>query len=147
MRGAGMSWEDEFDLIRSYIRRRMKELEKELENAFSSMHVIHPSISIRPSSFDEPLHEAYETEDECVVVVDVPLLDETNVTVVAQDGLIKIEGRTRRAIKAEEIGYSVIRKEISRYYKEIAISRQCDVSNMSYSIRNGRLVIRMPKLK
>lgn len=140
-----MSWEDEFDLIRSYVKRRIKELERELDNALYSMHLTPFGDLSYKHLLDEPLHDIYLSDNECVVIVDVPLLDQTTITVEAEKGKLKVEGRTKRAIKADEIGYKMMRREISRYYKELRIPEECDVSRMSYSYKNGRIIIKMPK--
>jgi len=140
-----MSWEDEFDYIRSYVKRRMKELERELDQALSSFQgpLLHPYY--HEASLDEPLHEMYSTEKECIIIIDVPLLDQSSITVEAESGKLRIEGRTRRTIRTEELGYKVVRREINRYYKELSIPEECDVSRMEYSYRNGRIFIRMPR--
>jgi HSP20 family molecular chaperone IbpA len=147
MRGGQMSWDDEFDLIRSYVKRRMRELERELESAFNFMYTFPLGAPPYGPSLDEPLHEIYLTDKECVVIIDVPLLDQTSITVEAEEGKLRIEGRTRRTIKANEIGYRLMEREISRYYKELSIPVECNVSEMSYSFRNGRIIIRMPKIE
>ncbi|MEM0020804.1 MAG: Hsp20/alpha crystallin family protein [Fervidicoccaceae archaeon] len=140
-----MSWDDEFEILRSYVRRRMKELEKELESAFSLTSAPLFGEFFPQIKFDEPLHQVYLLENECVVIIDAPLLDNSSISVEAEKGRMRIEGKMRKTVRTEELGYSTIRKEISSYYKEISIPTECDVSRMSYSFKKGRIIVRMPR--
>lgn len=141
-----MSWFDEFERIRNYIKRRIRELEEEIDSNFNILSP-QPAGSEEFLSFDleQPLHSIYEDVDKYIVVVDVPYIDESSVVINARDNYLEIVARLRRTLTTNELGYKFYSTKITKYSKKILLPNDSDVSKLSYTLKAGRLLIYIPK--
>jgi HSP20 family molecular chaperone IbpA len=135
-------WKDEFDELREYIMRKIREMEEEVDRALTQpLEEEYTRPSIR-----EPLHTIYEREDEYIVIVDIPWADESKIIVNAENNVLEIKARLKKKLRATDIGYRFVSEETGEYYKKIILPEDANVSQLKYSVRRNRLFIEIPKI-
>jgi HSP20 family molecular chaperone IbpA len=136
-------WKDEFDELREYIMKRIREIEEEADRAFTQpIEEEYATPSIR-----EPLHTIYEKENEYIVVVDIPWADESKIIVNAENNVLEIKARLKKKLRATDIGYRFFSEETGEYYKRIILPEDANVSQLKYRVWKNRLVIEIPKIR
>ncbi|MGB9831186.1 Hsp20/alpha crystallin family protein [Fervidicoccus sp.] len=138
-----MYWYDDFERIREYIRKRIKEMEREFEDAFLSTSL--PIEEFTAEDISSPLYTIYESEDSYYVVIDAPYMDTSSLTIEAHDNILNIEVKLKEKINLGNIGYRLHSCEIFNYRKTISLPPDADVSRLTYSIKSGRIIINIPK--
>ena len=99
---------------------------------------------------ERPVHaprtDIYETEDEVVLVADMPGVDEKSIDITLERNVLTILGRTQDV--APE-GYRLAYAEFERgdFQRAFALSNQADPNGIQASIQDGVLRVSVPKAK
>jgi HSP20 family molecular chaperone IbpA len=93
-----------------------------------------------------PRTEIFETNDEVVLVAEMPGVDETTVDVTLEDRVLTISGKTRDV--APE-GYRRVYAEFERgdFRRSFELSDEVDAERIEASVKDGILRVRVPKAK
>ena len=93
-----------------------------------------------------PRTEMFETQDEVVLVAEMPGVDETAVDVTLEDHVLTISGKTRDAVPE---GYRRIYAEFERgdFRRSFELSDEADAERIDASVKDGILRVRVPKAK
>ena len=99
---------------------------------------------------ERPVHaprtDIYETEDEVVLVADMPGVDQKSIDITLERNVLTILGRTQDV--APE-GYRLAYAEFERgdFQRSFALSNQADANGIQASIKDGVLRVSVPKAK
>lgn len=91
--------------------------------------------------------DIYETDKEVMVEINVPGFNKEDIRISFQEGYLKIEGKAEE--KKEEREKNYWRKEIRRgsFVRVIPLPREVDVKKAKANLKNGVLVVSLPKIE
>jgi HSP20 family protein len=118
------------------LHREMNRLFDDVFRGFESSHLwgnrgAWPSIDLE------------ETEKEYRVTAELPGLEERDVEVLLQDGVLSVRGEKR--IEKESGNKTFSERYYGRFERQIALDRDIDESAIHASFRNGVLTVTVPK--
>ena len=91
-----------------------------------------------------PFVDIYETDDEFILVADMPGVSRENVSIKLEEGSLSIFGK----VNYEELSrrkYILNENEIGNYYRKFRISSSVDETKIEARYENGQLIIKLPK--
>lgn len=91
-----------------------------------------------------PRSDIYETEDNVVVVVDMPGVDEDNIDITLEKNILTLKGYTNPEMPD---GYSLVFAEyqVGDYERSFRLSSQIDSDGIEAAYKNGTLRLNLPK--
>ncbi len=92
--------------------------------------------------FSTPPVDIYETDDELVVVADLPGVDKSALDVRVEDGRLTIQGRA-----AHEMPGLPVREEfeLGTFFRQFELAEIVDQTAIKAELRNGVLTLHLPK--
>lgn len=90
-----------------------------------------------------PNVEIGETDKEIRVTAELPGLDEKDVEIVAEDGVLTLRGEKKSEVEDKDRGYS--ERSYGRFERRIGLPRTVEADKANASFRNGVLTITLPK--
>jgi len=113
-----------------------RDIERFFEEVWPSLRVPMPVFST----------DVYETDDKVVIETEMPGVKKEDIKISYQDGYVRIEAK--RAEEKEEKKKNYYRREIRRgaYVRTIPIPEYVDVNKAKASLKDGLLVIEIPKV-
>jgi len=128
-----------FELMEEFRRRIRRLFEESFEPFFET-----PMYDVEKKELS-PLSQITETEDEVIVMVDLPCVEKEDIKLEATEDALKIEAPLRKCIKISPWG--TIRKEMefSLFKKTIRLPVKVDPEKSRAKFRDGILEVRFPK--
>ncbi len=116
----------------------------ELNDFFRDDDWFFPVFSKRAS---EPEMDVYETEKDVVAEVNLPDINPDNVSVLVEEGVLKISGKEEEEKKDE--GKNYWRKEIRKgsFQKAVRLPHEVDENKTEATYEKGVLKVVMPKIE
>jgi HSP20 family protein len=90
-----------------------------------------------------PSMDVEETDKEYRVTAELPGLEERDVEVLLQDGLLTVRGEKKIETEARNRTYS--ERYYGRFERQITLDRDVDDSAVTATFKNGVLTVRVPK--
>jgi HSP20 family protein len=90
-----------------------------------------------------PSLDVEETDKECRVTADLPGLEERDVEVLLQDGLLTVRGEKK--LESENRNRTHSERFYGRFERQISLDRDVDQNAVSATFKNGVLTVTMPK--
>lgn len=90
-----------------------------------------------------PSMDVEETDKEYRVTAELPGLEERDVEVLFQDGLLTVRGEKKMETEARNRTYS--ERYYGRFERQITLDRDVDDSGVTATFKNGVLTVRVPK--
>jgi HSP20 family protein len=90
-----------------------------------------------------PSIDVEETDKEYRVTAELPGLEERDVEVLLQDGLLTVRGEKKIETEARNRTYS--ERYYGRFERQITLDRDVDDSAVTATFKNGVLTVRVPK--
>ncbi len=91
-----------------------------------------------------PLVDIYETNDDFMLIANMPGVKRDGVQVKLEDGTLIIFGKVNYS-EVVNRKYILNENEIGNYYRKFKISNNIDESKIEASYENGQLTVRLPK--
>lgn len=95
----------------------------------------------------EPLVEVSETEDEVVVMIDLPHVSRDNISIKATEDSIEVDAKLTRSIQWERWGTVQRKMTFKSFRKHIGLPAKVSPDDVKASFRGGVLLVRAPKLR
>lgn len=104
-----------------------------------------PSLFGRMSGRNEawPNIEISETEKDIRVAAEVPGLEESDIEVLLEDGVLTLRGEKKS--ETEDTDRQFSERCYGRFERRLAIGREVDEDNVSAAFKNGVLTVTLPK--
>jgi HSP20 family protein len=104
-----------------------------------------PSMFSRtmPGNGSWPNVEISENEKEIRVVAEVPGLDEKDIEVVLDDGVLTLRGEKKSETEDKERQFS--ERYYGRFERRLALGREVEDDNVTATFKNGVLEVKLPK--
>ncbi|MCS7098179.1 MAG: Hsp20/alpha crystallin family protein [Candidatus Methanomethyliaceae archaeon] len=94
----------------------------------------------------EPLTEVYEDEDEIIIRVDMPFVeDKSDIKINVSEQSVSIEARVRRVIHYEKWGTFQREIKFFKYTKRMNLPSRVDPEAAKARFKSGILEIKLPK--
>ncbi len=92
-----------------------------------------------------PLADIYETEEEIVLVADVPGVTTDDMNIQVDKGVLTLEAESRVQTPGEEYARTYVGFEGGTYFRAFALSDEIDRDRISAEVANGVLTVHLPK--
>jgi len=90
-----------------------------------------------------PHVELGETDQEIRVTAELPGLDEKDVEITVEDGVLTLRGEKRSEVEDRDCGYS--ERSYGRFERRIGLPRGVDRDKANATFRNGVLTVTLPR--
>ncbi|MGB9735213.1 MAG: Hsp20/alpha crystallin family protein [bacterium] len=91
--------------------------------------------------------DIYEDNDQLIVEIDVPGIDEKNLECFIYNNNIHVQGIKLESIPSDLIRYNQIERAFGNFTKSIPIPTTCDTKNVKAILKNGVLKIILKKIE
>jgi HSP20 family molecular chaperone IbpA len=91
-----------------------------------------------------PRADVYETEDEIVVVADMPGVDENSVDITLEENVLTIDGYVEPE-PPEGLSLAYAEYRVGDYARAFTLSDQIDRDGIEATVKDGVLRLRLPK--
>jgi HSP20 family protein len=125
--------------------RSPERVQHDMEQMFRSMLGSRPTVDPRHNGIWRPPLEVYETEDALVVTVEVAGLDESQVHLTIDAGLLRIRGERVDARQAEKRSYHEARIHYGAFGADVFVPFPVDADRADASYDHGFLRIVLPR--
>lgn len=118
-----------------------REVNRLFDDVFRGFGV--PSFAGLDRSLGWPQVELAETDKEIRVTAELPGLDEKDVDIHVEEGVLTIRGEKKAEVENKERGYS--ERSYGRFERRIGLPRGIERDHASATFRNGVLTVTLPK--
>ncbi len=92
-----------------------------------------------------PLVDIFETEDNFVLIANMPGVSKENVKLKMEEGALTIFGKLDDYDEVMDRKYVLNESEIGNFYRSFRISNSIDDSKIEAKFENGQLIVTLPK--
>lgn len=92
-----------------------------------------------------PTSDVVETKDEIVIKAELPGLDEKDVNVEIENGVLTIKGERNAEQETDEKGYRRIERAYGSFLRTFTLPTNVEAEKISATFTNGLLEVHMPK--
>jgi HSP20 family protein len=92
-----------------------------------------------------PQIDVKETDKEIVVEADLPGIDEKDVSLALQDGVLTIRGEKKHEYDEEKENYRVMERRYGSFQRSVRLRDTVDEDKVEASFNNGVLKVSLPK--
>jgi HSP20 family molecular chaperone IbpA len=92
-----------------------------------------------------PRADIYETDDELVVVADMPGVDENSVEVTLEKNVLTITGNVD-LVQPENFSLAYAEYEEGDYERSFTLSNEIDLNSIEATVKDGVLRLHLPKI-
>jgi HSP20 family protein len=118
-----------------------REVNRLFDNVFRGFGT--PSFSGFDAGFGWPRVELAETDKEVRVTAELPGLDEKDIDIQVEEGVLTICGEKKAEMQDKERGYS--ERSYGRFERRIGLPHGIDRDQASATVRNGVLTVTLPR--
>lgn len=118
-----------------------REMNRLFDDAFRGFGV--PSLGGFEPSFAWPNVELGETEKEIRITAELPGLEEKDVELALEDGVLALRGEKRSEVDDKDRGYS--ERSYGRFERRIGLPKGIEPDKASATFKNGVLTVTLPK--
>jgi len=121
-----------------------------LNNVFNDLYRINREMNRMLYGRDDKLHSywpevnIYEDENSFMVLANVPGMTKEEISISLKDNSLKISG-TKKTAEKEEINYHLRERKHGDFERNFLLDEKVDVNNISAEMKNGLLLIKIPK--
>lgn len=99
-----------------------------------------------PARIFLPMTDIYETQDALVVVLEMPGVEKSNVSINVEDGALKVEGRLELG-KYQGLVPLYTEYNIGHYSRSFQLSSKIDQSKIAAEMKDGVILLKLPKIE
>jgi len=91
-----------------------------------------------------PVVDIFETEEDFILVANMPGVNKENVKIKIEDGSLLIMGKVNYENLINE-NYILNESQIGNFYRKFQISESIDDARIEAKLENGQLIVHLPK--
>ncbi len=103
-----------------------------------------PSLGVFGRGLSRPNLELSETDKDIRVTAELPGLDEKDVEIIVEDGVLTLRGEKRSEVDDKDRGYS--ERGFGRFERQVGLPKGVDRDNAVATFKNGVLTVTLPRL-
>ena len=104
-----------------------------------------PASGVRAPNAVTPRVDFSETEDEICIAAELPGLDEKDIEVALEEGVLTIQGERKDERESEEKGYKRLETYRGRFHRAIRLASEVDEEAVKAVYKAGVLTVTLPK--
>lgn len=116
---------------------------KDIVSVKESEHTSLDEILVK-ENFVAPLTDIYETDNEFILIANMPGISRENIQIKLEDTSLLIFGKINYS-EALNRNYILNENEIGNYYRKFNISNSIDETRIEAKFENGQLIVTLPK--
>lgn len=116
-------------------------LRNQMDHLFARLN---PNEDIEPASW-APLSDIMETKDEVVITTELPGIDEKDVHVDLENGVLTIAGERQAETKTEDKGYRRVERSYGKFFRSFTLPTNVDPEKINAKFDKGLLEVHVPK--
>lgn len=93
-----------------------------------------------------PRADIYETDNEIVIVADMPGVDDKSLDITVENNVLTINGYVE-PMRPENYNLAYAEYRVGDYARSFTLSNQIDTNNIDATIKNGVLHLRLAKIR
>ena len=93
----------------------------------------------------EPTVDLSETKDAVVVKAELPGVEQKDISVSLQDGMLTIKGEKEAEKEEKDKRYHRVERSYGAFYRSIRLPASVDASKVAASFKDGVLTVTLPK--
>ncbi|MBN2103707.1 Hsp20/alpha crystallin family protein [bacterium] len=133
-------------LTRESERELMSLVEEEFDFVFSNFFgSAYPSL-YRKGIHWKPPTDFFETDNEYVVILELPQVNVKDVSITYQQGVLSIRGIRKAVPPAERRRYHKMEIHYGPFEQRVSLPGEIDLEKLSANYQDGFLEIRLPKI-
>lgn len=121
-----------------------KELQTQNDVEKQEVEVVEGTERTRPVKAYVPRADIYETDNDLVIVADMPGVDETTLDITLEKNVLSIKGFVDFP-SPENYSLAYAEYEVGDFERSFTLSNDFDQENISAKVKNGVLYIHLPK--
>jgi HSP20 family protein len=94
-----------------------------------------------------PTSDVVETKDEIMIKAELPGLDEKDVNIEIENGVLTIKGERKAEQETDEKGYRRIERAYGSFLRAFTLPTNIEAEKISATFTNGLLEVHMPKME
>lgn len=118
-----------------------REVNRLFDDVFRGFGV--PSLASAERGILSPSLELAETDKEIRVTAELPGLDEKDVEVIVEEGVLTLRGEKKSEVEDKDRGYS--ERSYGRFERRIGLPRGIEQDKANATFKNGVLTVTVPK--
>ena len=99
----------------------------------------------RPLADWSPTSDVLETKDEIMIQCELPGIDEKNIDIAIEAGVLTIRGERKAEQETEEKGYRRVERSYGTFLRSFTLPPNIDAEKIAARFDNGLLEVHMPK--
>lgn len=123
--------------------RQLSEMQAEMNRLFDN--VFGSPAATASERFWAPICDMWETKDDVVVALDLPGVNEKDVSVSITGDLLSVKGERRHQQEVSEDGYHRLERAYGRFERAIQLPVPCQPDKVKATYRDGVLTVTLPK--
>ena len=92
-----------------------------------------------------PAMDVAETEDELVLMAELPGLPKDELKITIEEGVLTISGEKKLVKEEKAKDYHLVERRYGKFHREVTLPSQVDASKAEASFEDGVLTIRIPR--
>ncbi|QAR33185.1 Hsp20/alpha crystallin family protein [Geovibrio thiophilus] len=92
-----------------------------------------------------PPVDIYETEDEIVVVSELPGIDENDMDIQVSEGVLTLKGEKKYPLDRESDNYYRLERAYGKFQRSFAVPNTIDMNSIKANLKDGVLKIALKK--
>ena len=92
-----------------------------------------------------PALDVWETDDELVLAVDLPGIEEKDVTIEVDDGVLTVTGQRERRVEVKDEHFARFERRYGTFSRSVTLPAGIDESTIKAAFDGGVLQIHVPK--
>ena len=92
-----------------------------------------------------PTSDVIETKDDIVIKSELPGIEEKDVNIEIENGMLSIKGERKAEKETEEKGYRRIERAYGSFFRTFTLPPNVEAEKIFASLSNGLLEVHMPK--
>jgi HSP20 family protein len=92
-----------------------------------------------------PALDVWETDDELVLAVDLPGIEEKDVTIEVDDGVLTVTGQRERTVEVKQEHFARFERRYGTFSRSVTLPAGIDESTIKAAFDGGVLQIHVPK--
>ncbi|MDA0261292.1 MAG: Hsp20/alpha crystallin family protein [Proteobacteria bacterium] len=122
-----------------------REIEDLFDRAYRGASVPTANGAEKPAEFLNPRVNVVESDDGYSVAAELPGLDEKELKVELNDGLLTIEGEKKVEQDSETGNYHLVERTFGTFKRTFTVPTDVDVDGIDATFKNGVLTVTLPK--
>lgn len=94
----------------------------------------------------QPPVDIYENDEEIVILAEIPGVNEENIDIQINDGLLLIHGEKQSPMERSSDSYYRLERPFGKFARSFAIPTNVDADNVSAKLKDGVLCVTLKKL-